>query len=132
MREIKFRAWDVEKERWCTDETLLQADGSVMFSHGEDHGDEIDIQFWTGLPDKNGKEIWEGDICKMTCSEFSPDGTVMPYTDLGVMRWQDKSAKFSIECNASSIKGERDVDAVEVLGNIYESPEPLTPQKEKE
>ena len=120
MREYKFRAWDVEKERWCTEETLLQANGSVMFSHGEEHGDEIDIQFWTGLLDKNGKEIFEGDILKCgNAGNFAVEWVVM---DSGIKIQYGYSHKHNFPAPSW----------VKVIGNVWENPELLTPQKEKE
>ncbi len=61
MRPIKFRAWDIDNQEWCNEDILLGSDGFINTMNGE-HGEEIIIQFFTGLLDKNGKEIYEGDI----------------------------------------------------------------------
>jgi hypothetical protein len=58
MREIKFKVWDIENKRWASD-TLCFAVGE-MSKRAEEKG-YILCQF-TGLYDKNGKEIYEGNI----------------------------------------------------------------------
>jgi hypothetical protein len=64
MREIKFRAWDGEIMR--TD-VSIDSDGLVIASWGKEKHDWIPLQY-TGLKDKNGKEIYDGDV--MRCGDI--------------------------------------------------------------
>lgn len=113
-REIKFRAWAI------TAKTMHP----VWMKLDDEMGKYILMQF-TGLKDKNGKEIYEGDICRVfPINEF---GSHEPKT--GVMNWQAKWAGFGIDAEVSA---PYEIDQcvppdmpIEVIGNIYENPELL-------
>lgn len=107
MREIKFRAWDAEhkKMRGHTDPQTIQA---VIF--GNDYGGRIEIMQYTGLKDKNGKEIYEGDIAIL------PD------------RWPKFPVRYidGMFClEGTSWPLHEYYEECEIIGNIYENPELL-------
>lgn len=102
-REIKFRAWDSLRK-----EMIYNFEGTVDWEFKHNY----EIMQFTGLKDKNGTEIYEGDICLF--ENLSPKKIVIKY-DLGKFNVAD----FVI--NSWLYENQRGA----VLGNIYENPELL-------
>lgn len=122
MRELKFRAWDKDVTKMFPVHTLGLEGGST-FTHGV--SDEyslckngcrnllnFELMQFIGYFDRNGKEIWEGDI--VLTDEVGWVAEVV--YDYGMFRCVDKDGGFSSLCNWSMF---------EVIGNIYENPELL-------
>lgn len=86
------------------------------------HADEIELMQSTGLLDKNGKEIFEGDILAV--------GTDDEVVNVNVF-WDEKHALFMFESKKYNEKeplaelAEDDACLFEIIGNIYENPELL-------
>jgi uncharacterized phage protein (TIGR01671 family) len=115
MREIKFRAWDKWQievygtgmsygENEYFDDML-----AFRFRHFEsDNPDDIVYEQFTGLLDKNGKEIYEGDVLGYR--------TGSGHLCSGVMKWVEDESRW-----AQFIP----ITDFEVIGNIHENPELL-------
>lgn len=126
MREIKFRAWDKERkellrvtlmdfpEWWVScDQTYGQAPSSDYGERNSFRNEDTDrhiLMQYTGLKDKNGKEIYEGDMVANTNKE----NFAVVWDELG---WAIDNDKH----HYTGWVPER----TEIIGNIYENPELL-------
>lgn len=132
MREIKFRLWDRRDETMHQDSGHfgITADGVVMDVNTdlEIEDQQYELMQYTGLKDKNGKEIFEGDIIKITYdTNYSEKifyiGTVIYESDNDYPAF-DLHPWIDCEMNALSwLKSECDesVKSYEIIGNIYEN-----------
>lgn len=125
-REIKFRMWDKTQKMWITHYELDSISSwssplNSIFSNNKN----IIFQQYTGLQDKTGKEIYEGDI-----AIYQPNG-IMPKT--GEILFEDgafifngiKSVKGFVCIHAFTKNEIGGLKAIQVIGNIYENPELL-------
>jgi len=119
MKQLKFKVWDKALNKWAEGITLAQ-DGEVTSSHPEHYN----ILLFTGLHDKNGKEIYEGDILKV------PDN----YNEYGFMAGEAREVYFSDggfrlkpKVGTPKQRGHwlEDCSVFEIIGNIHENPKLL-------
>lgn len=115
MRQIKFRAWDKEIKEIVD---IDKIDFNLGYAFYVDDKEEVqrvpleDLMQFTGLTDKNGKEIYEGDIVEVKYSDGSG---------------YDNPVEVSFE-NGSFWAGMgylNDIKIIEVVGNIFQNPELL-------
>ena len=166
MKRIKLRAWHIAEKKMCSVETLTDAGaflvgvkkgeddyGRKYFVRAPEHGrfcenDEFELMQFTGLLDKNGKQIFERDIVKTLChvctnraevgeSKMDRDLFVLPefkesenycqidwYSGVRVSGWRllGKDKRFQTQLKWPTIMNMN----IEVVGNIFETPELLT------
>ncbi len=126
MRQIKFRSFVKECNPSKEAATMVYSDRvggvSVLFRDFED--DPI-MQF-TGLKDKNGVEIYEGDIVKMFYQDWLDKTEVIKFKD-GTFGYGGEFHFSPFHCLAQDMRDARYhfSHAFEVIGNIYQNPEML-------
>ncbi|MEE6716121.1 YopX family protein [Schleiferilactobacillus harbinensis] len=134
-REIKFRVWDHNTDTMMIPDNFEFYDGEIGWidasrkagpgSGNDGYPDQFEIMQYTGLHDKNGREIYEGDIVKMHIVVLSPDDKVgrVEYTpEYGYsLLMHGRRARQNDWAND---EGEN----YEVIGNIFENPELLEAQ----
>lgn len=123
----KFRAWDNWRKRMSVvDRIYIDTKGvRLYYDFGEYWRDFRDVELMqsTGLKDKNGKEIFEGDIVQFEdCYEVSD----FLYINTGIIEWCQGGFHVT---NRDSVLMEDLLDGdsldVTIIGNIYENPELL-------
>lgn len=138
MREIEFRVWDGLRRGYLNKKDIAIDNLGNIFVF--EACDENDADLWhvrilsdpdneryiieenTGLTNKNGREIYHGDICSFT----SKTGK-----HVGVVEWTDNLASFGLRMVKNNFLytfSELDtmgvnLDTLKVIGNIHENPE---------
>jgi len=133
MREIKFRAWDKRNKEMADSKILWLKLNGAELTHislkKKDFGifdfiDQVELMQYTGLKDKNGKEIYEGDIVTgYTSYENDNDAREWTVNKPANVYWDEEFCAFyPFYLNA---RWRCNVVDIEVIGNIYENPELL-------
>jgi len=119
-REIKFRAKNKKTGEWfCwTIEDCLSSSWQDMVAREIEVGWDT-LGQWTGLRDKNGTEIYEGDVVEWKTPDELYVSNPTHITERRVVGWDAREAKFSVQrSNFGFLTFE-----AKVIGNIFENPE---------
>lgn len=134
MREIKFRAWDNKYKEMIPDihiapeyDWLVLSDNDALAerdNRGRKSSEEYILMQYTGLKDKNGQEIYEGDVITWEGVDGSQSA---------VVTWCEGLAKFCVEFDvefdadgpAYGFSKQESESRITVIGNIYKNPELL-------
>lgn len=119
----KFRAWDKEnKEMLFVRQIDFMFEKVVLECYEQFFIDEVELMQYTGLRDKNGREIYEGDVVRYECCFESYVEEVIyddKHCNFGTIDKDEKTFSFD------ALISDFDVDCFEVVGNKYENLELL-------
>lgn len=133
MRETKFRVWDIAGKCWVPKNLfLIDADGAVMIKCSgvifKRFTEGFVVCRYTGLKDKNGKEIYEGNIISWSTTEGA--------NIVHAVEWFNKDAcfgcgglPFEVIFQSGFYQPGHGKSNLEVIGNIYDNPEILKEEK---
>jgi uncharacterized phage protein (TIGR01671 family) len=143
MREILFRGKARDGKWRESSAVFIRGELAIMLNERpikevikDKNGELVDVIFsfsavekhtvgqFTGLADKNGKKIFEGDIVKREYTLWHGETKKTRETQIGVVSYSNKECGFCLDkvCN---LRKPWDGDTLEVIGNIHDNPELL-------
>jgi len=128
MREIKFRAWVKKEKKMHLAQHMMYMQrndmkGWIILPKGRGETSwlkvrEIELMQYTGLKDKNGKEIYEGDIV-VNEQVVSPARVQYKQNKCAFMKTYQDGVSLPIHIDSKGF------ESIEIIGNIYENKELL-------
>lgn len=134
MRENKFRAF-VKNKNIIVKVDKINFENKIIVTYLDElpfptsavySFEDIELMQYIGLKDKNGKEIYEGDIVRKKCNYLNTGETkIRLYKVVWKEEWCAWALKKLGNCTQSCYMYKNELDFCEIVGNIYENPELL-------
>ena len=128
MREIKFRVWNTETNKMIINvkemgvfalKSIYTIDEFLVIPTDE----KYPLMQYTGLKDKNGVDIYDGDICR--CWGGTEFNGYYEYNKIYEVKWQGSGFEMMIDDCGYGWNYSSGFEYIEIIGNIYENKELL-------
>jgi uncharacterized phage protein (TIGR01671 family) len=121
-RPLKFRAWDRTTKTMRRKGFVIDPEGGMPIKYLSDWGHYFEIMQYTGLKDKNGRDIYEGDVVSGLGYQFCVEFGLHNAYELNIIDgFECESCGKAMSWNIN----EEEAQQGEVIGNIYENPDLL-------
>ena len=122
-REILFRGKQKDNGEWVCGTPIFYSRGTTVMCKENQRNENIDpktVGQYTGLMDKNGKKIFEGDIVTIENPNISDD-------EYGIVKFDNDGAMFIVKFDTFTVDFGNNIDGnqCEIIGNIFDNSELL-------